>query len=308
MFEFKEEPATRQWILIEVNGRFWGSLPLAIAAGVDFPSQLFNLAARASIRPQPPYRLGVYSRSLGDDYWYYRFKFNECRGSWRCFWSLFVATMKELRHVFQGTEHIDTIALDDLRPAYREIGGLIGLYSNRLRHAVFRRLSLFRAMQRRRLDGALERYPGSKPPRIVFVCKGNICRSPFAESVLRRLLLDVECVSAGTLPLAGRAPPPQAVECAEALGFDIAPHRSRIVDDEMLAGPALILVFDLENLDNLRANHPAAASRIFLLGSYGSTGGASCEIVDPFGGQASAYRGSFDRIRDSLEMFVERLK
>ena len=83
MFEFKEDPATQQWILLEVNARFWGSLPLAIAAGVDFPKQLFNLTVRGAIQPQPPYRFGVYSRSLGDDYWYYRYKFSECRGSWR---------------------------------------------------------------------------------------------------------------------------------------------------------------------------------------------------------------------------------
>ncbi len=85
-------------------------------------------------------------------------------------------------------------------------------------------------------------------------------------------------------------------------------HRSRTVDEEMLEGGALIIVFDLENRDYLRVNYPAAASRVFLLGSYGSMGGRSCEIVDPYGGPASAYRSSFDRIRDALAMFVERLK
>ena len=43
MAEFKVNPRTGGWVLIEINGRFWGSLPLTIAAGADFPRYLYEL-------------------------------------------------------------------------------------------------------------------------------------------------------------------------------------------------------------------------------------------------------------------------
>ena len=43
MVEFKVNPADGSWILIEINGRFWGSLPLSVAAGADFPRYLFEM-------------------------------------------------------------------------------------------------------------------------------------------------------------------------------------------------------------------------------------------------------------------------
>jgi len=66
MVEFKVEAATGQPFLMEVNGRFWGSLQLAIDAGVDFPMLLAEAALGAPRGGLPPYRIGVRSRwSLG---------------------------------------------------------------------------------------------------------------------------------------------------------------------------------------------------------------------------------------------------
>ncbi len=55
-------------VFLEVNGRFWNSLPLAIYAGVDFPGLLAELAARGDIRPQSGYRVGVRCRWLLGDF------------------------------------------------------------------------------------------------------------------------------------------------------------------------------------------------------------------------------------------------
>jgi predicted ATP-grasp superfamily ATP-dependent carboligase len=62
MVEYKRDAATGQPYLMEVNGRFWGSLQLAVDAGVDFPRLLAECALGASAVPQIPYRLGVRSR------------------------------------------------------------------------------------------------------------------------------------------------------------------------------------------------------------------------------------------------------
>ena len=72
MVEFRRDPATGIAKLLEVNGRFWGSLPLALHAGADFPAALLHSHLRPkdaqSEHPsEPQYRVGVRCRSLAHD-------------------------------------------------------------------------------------------------------------------------------------------------------------------------------------------------------------------------------------------------
>jgi hypothetical protein len=60
--EYKRDALTGQSYLMEVNGRFWGSLQLAIDAGVDFPMLLVASALGERIKPLVTYRIGVRSR------------------------------------------------------------------------------------------------------------------------------------------------------------------------------------------------------------------------------------------------------
>jgi len=62
MVEFKRDSTTGQPYLMEVNGRFWGSLQLAIDAGVDFPRMIAECALGERVKPQLSYRVGVRSR------------------------------------------------------------------------------------------------------------------------------------------------------------------------------------------------------------------------------------------------------
>jgi predicted ATP-grasp superfamily ATP-dependent carboligase len=67
MVEFKEDAATGTPFLMEVNGRLWGSLQLAIDAGVDFPALLLRSALGEDLEPVTSYRIGVRSRWLFGD-------------------------------------------------------------------------------------------------------------------------------------------------------------------------------------------------------------------------------------------------
>lgn len=67
MMEYKLDSRTGQALLMEVNGRFWGSLQLAIDAGVDFPYLLYQLSTRGRVEIPPPYQVGVKSRWLLGD-------------------------------------------------------------------------------------------------------------------------------------------------------------------------------------------------------------------------------------------------
>jgi predicted ATP-grasp superfamily ATP-dependent carboligase len=68
MVEYRVDPHTADARLLEVNGRFWGSLPLAIRAGVDFPAlYLMSRVAPESVPRMPEYKAGVRCRSLAHD-------------------------------------------------------------------------------------------------------------------------------------------------------------------------------------------------------------------------------------------------
>ncbi len=67
MFEFRLDPGSGKAGLLEVNARFWGGLPLAIAAGVDFPWLLYRQSARKETVAATPYRIGYYARNIEAD-------------------------------------------------------------------------------------------------------------------------------------------------------------------------------------------------------------------------------------------------
>ena len=64
MFEFRFNPHDRSWILLETNARFWGSSPLPISLGVDFPRFLFDLLVHGVEHPRAGYPAGVRSRNF----------------------------------------------------------------------------------------------------------------------------------------------------------------------------------------------------------------------------------------------------
>ena len=67
MLEYKEDRQTGRLVLMEVNGRFWGSLQLAVDAGVDFPFLSYQLAVGQALEQPAAYRVGLKSRWLLGD-------------------------------------------------------------------------------------------------------------------------------------------------------------------------------------------------------------------------------------------------
>ena len=128
---------------------------------------------------------------------------------------------------------------------------------------------------------------------VLFVCLGNICRSPTAEGVFRALAaragLDIQSDSAGTGGWhAGEPPHPPAVAAALRRGYDLSDLRARQVTAQDFARFDLILAMDRQNLADLRALHraPHPGLRLFLDDS---------EVPDPW------YTGEFDRTLDLVE-------
>ena len=143
--------------------------------------------------------------------------------------------------------------------------------------------------------------------RILFVCMGNICRSPTAEGVMRRLAdegggasFQIEIDSAGTHGYhIGSPPDSRAAAAAANRGYDLSPIRSRRVEESDFADFDLILAMDADNLAFLKAAAPPnckAEIRLFLEFAEHSAARRT-EIPDPyFGGE-----GGFDFVLDLIE-------
>ncbi|WP_153109963.1 low molecular weight protein-tyrosine-phosphatase [Propionivibrio limicola] len=140
--------------------------------------------------------------------------------------------------------------------------------------------------------------------KVLFVCMGNICRSPTAEGVFRHVLAAnnllhlVAVDSAGTHGYhVGEAPDPRAQEAAIKRGYNIGLLRARQVCSQDFQEFDLILAMDRNNLAALKTLCPPESStRINLFMEYSSRH-VEVEVPDPYYGGAQG----FDRVLDMVE-------
>lgn len=145
--------------------------------------------------------------------------------------------------------------------------------------------------------------------RVLFVCLGNICRSPTAEGVLRHKLIDagladrVEVASAGTSDWhVGKAPDSRSLRAAKLRGYDMSAQRAQQAKAADFNTYDLILAMDHSNLRDLKAIAPvnAKAELDLFLSRYGGT---KDEVPDPY------YDGEhgFEEVLDLVEHACDRL-
>lgn len=133
---------------------------------------------------------------------------------------------------------------------------------------------------------------------LLFVCLGNVCRSPFAEGLARQRIGRGDVSSAGHYPVPDRRPPELALSTAKTFGIDLASHRSRVLSEEMVNEADAVFVFDQANRESVLWRYPDAAERTHLLGALSPEG--PLHIADPFGGPPSLYEAVYRQIADAL--------
>jgi protein-tyrosine-phosphatase len=116
----------------------------------------------------------------------------------------------------------------------------------------------------------------------------------------------LEVLSAGTFAVADLAATENAVLATQELGIDIASHRSRQVDAELLRSADLVLAVTRRHTEHLQMIAPDVSDRIYSLGEF--AGAEDEEFSDPFGGPLEAYRETVRRLETALRAVVERLK
>lgn len=132
--------------------------------------------------------------------------------------------------------------------------------------------------------------------KILFVCLGNICRSPTAEGVFREMAQDVETDSAGTSDWHVGEPPYGAMQAAaKARGYDLSDLRARQFSAEDFDRFDLIIGMDASNIANMERLRPAGnATPVRLFTDYAPERGMS-EVPDPY------YTRDFDAALDLVE-------
>ncbi len=140
---------------------------------------------------------------------------------------------------------------------------------------------------------------GARPARkLLFLCYGNICRSPVAEALARQWLPQVEVASAGFFEPTGRRTPPHIHEACRELGLSLPPGSSKRVNAEMVRGADLVLLHDLENYQHYKREFPDYLERMLLLGMFLDP--PQPAIKDPYISDSEETLAILRQIRDAI--------
>ena len=139
------------------------------------------------------------------------------------------------------------------------------------------------------------------PHRVLFVCTGNICRSPTAEGVLRALAarsgVALEVDSAGLLGShAGEPPDPRAQAAAARRGYDLAALRARPLEPEDLDAFDHVWVMDRGQLNQLNRRYGERPHVRLFLDATAPDGVRAREVPDPYLGEAAAFETVLDLV------------
>ncbi|HEY4678988.1 MAG TPA: ATP-grasp domain-containing protein, partial [Candidatus Angelobacter sp.] len=300
MVEFKMNANGQYW-LMEINPRLWGSLALSIDAGVDFPLGLLQIASGNEPATQPKYKVPYYTRDLRTDVDWLKCNLRADHRDPLLHTRSRAFSFLELLRPLSGREswdHFDwrdlgiarrTLALavmDQMRPVYRKIKDW----------QVKRRLLQGHVALLRRLKVA------GGPGKIVFVCYGNICRSPLAAALAEQRLSGVTIDSAGFHDQTGRSCPEKILRIGNSFGLDLSSHRSARVTRNQLANADLVIAMDLENLNRVRQEFPEIADRTTLLGLFGTP--EVLAIADPYLVDQSATERICEQVHASIDGLV----
>lgn len=151
--------------------------------------------------------------------------------------------------------------------------------------------------------------------KVLFVCMGNICRSPTAEGVFRHFLKmhglenRIEADSAGTHGYhVGESPDLRTQRAALERGYDLSQIRARRVAPQDMDYFDLVLAMDKSNLDNLqRMAPPEKHQRIQLLMNYAEHFDEE-EVPDPFYGLGYDFDLVIDMVEDAVKGLIKALK
>ena len=144
---------------------------------------------------------------------------------------------------------------------------------------------------------------------VLFVCQGNICRSPLAEAYFRSLIekqgRPITVRSAGLETTPGKPAHSNAIAVALEHRLSLDGHATNQVDMELLDQSDLIIVMEIAQKDRIRRVNPRSKGRVLLLGGFDSVG--PLEIADPYNGTSEDFQSCFRQVSRCCDALAARL-
>ena len=141
---------------------------------------------------------------------------------------------------------------------------------------------------------------------ILFICTGNVCRSPMAEGLLRHMAGDrVAVASAGLGAGHGQPPSAHAIEVLKKEGIDISDIRSQPVSPDLLRRADYVFTMTRDHLDMLLLLFPEMAPKTRLLRFDEAAKGGRMDVTDPIGGTRDTYEHCKDDIKRAMPHIIK---
>jgi protein-tyrosine phosphatase len=138
---------------------------------------------------------------------------------------------------------------------------------------------------------------------ILFICIGNICRSPIAEGLFKQALPGKAVCSAGISALVGEPADPLSIQLMREHGIDISAHRAKSLAAWMVKEADLIVTMDQNQRRFIEHAYPASRGKVMRLGEYGRY-----DVPDPYQQDMAVFRHSCNLIARGIDELVERME
>jgi protein-tyrosine phosphatase len=138
--------------------------------------------------------------------------------------------------------------------------------------------------------------------KIVFVCEGNICRSPMAAGLFASRLPHANVASAGLAPLLGRGADPLAVELMAARNVDISSHVAMRLSLEHIRLARLVLAMTQAQRKAIESMYPFSKGKVFRIAEH-----FDLDVADPYRQGRSAFSAALEQIELGVASWLDTL-
>lgn len=308
MVEFRQDGNDEPYF-IEINGRLWGSLKLALKAGVNFPlAMLEHSNLGHTMVEQPQIIKNVKWRHLPMELLHVHSVFSKRS-------SVVAKAPSRLNALFSLIWHSvaptcsDVFWWDDPKPGLESYKRLIRAELSKIKCFLIgtnrrkRAAELSQLLEIKKMSQHVQdSLRNKKVSKILFLCYGNICRSSYAQYKWKQAYaLDLQGISvesAGFHQRVERNTPERFQEAARLRGVDLSEHRSKVISKEQIDQSDIIVVMDIRNWNALNQVFPEAMTKTIMLGYCDDPGNPI--IPDPYDQPIPAGAEAYHRIDVAL--------